>query len=95
MIAQESDDGLTLTIKVLPRSKREAFAGEQDGALKIALTAPPVDGAANEALIAFLAKSFGVAKRKVTIVRGETSRQKVVCIAGATLADLTRVLPVR
>ncbi|EKD67381.1 MAG: hypothetical protein ACD_48C00442G0003 [uncultured bacterium] len=69
----------TLTIKVLPRSSRNEIVGTlPDGTLKIKLTAPPVDGEANKKLIELLSKEFGVAKSKVKIVKGETSRMKVV-----------------
>ncbi|NCS68215.1 YggU family protein [Candidatus Peregrinibacteria bacterium] len=69
----------TLTIKVLPRSSRNEIVGTlPDGTLKIKLTAPPVDGEANKKLIELLSKKFGVAKSRVKIVRGETSRRKMV-----------------
>jgi len=72
---------LLLQVQVQPRASREGFAGTHGGALKVRLTAPPVDGKANAALIAFLAESFGVAKRAVTLVHGETGRSKLVRIA--------------
>ncbi|MDD3023925.1 MAG: DUF167 domain-containing protein, partial [Syntrophomonadaceae bacterium] len=59
---------LRFEVKVQPRSSRNQIVGEQDGALKIKLTAPPVDGEANQALIAFLSRFFGVAKKNVQIV---------------------------
>lgn len=57
-------------VRVAPRASREAIVGEHDGALKVALTAPPVDGAANAALVALIAGALGVPKRAVTLVRG-------------------------
>lgn len=72
---------LLLQLQVQPRSSRDAFAGLHGDALKVRLTAPPVDGKANAALIEFLASSFGVARRAVTLVRGETGRSKLVRIA--------------
>lgn len=80
----EKDGSVTFRVKVAPRAKREGVTGTIDGALKIALTAPPVDGAANEALIAFVAKALGVAKRDVEIVRGASSRDKTLRVAGGT-----------
>jgi len=78
-------------VRVSPRASRDAILGVHDGALKVALTAPPVEGAANAALIALLAKALGVAKRAVTIVSGEASRQKRVEIEGVTASDVRRL----
>jgi uncharacterized protein (TIGR00251 family) len=68
---------------VQPGAKRTEAAGLHGGRLKIRLAARAVEGAANEALVAFLAEAFAVAKREVRIVAGETSRQKRVSVAGA------------
>jgi len=66
-------------IKVIPRSSKNEVVGEMsDGILKIKLTAAPVDGEANKELIKLLAKYFGVAKSRIKIVKGLTSRNKVV-----------------
>jgi len=62
--------------------------GAHDGALKIALTAPPVEGAANDALVAFLARALGVSRRAVRITAGHGSRRKRVEVAGATIASV-------
>ena len=72
-----------LTLKVTPNAKRSEFLGwmeDENGnsLLKMKLAAPPVDGKANKALIAFLAKSFGVPKSSLTLVRGEKNRQKTI-----------------
>ena len=72
---------LVLTLHVQPGAKRTEVAGVHGDALKIRLAAPPVDGKANAALLRFLADAFGVPQRAVTLVRGETSRQKTVRIA--------------
>ncbi len=77
--------GVRFEVQLAPRASRDAVLGEHDGALKIALTAPPVDGAANAALIAFLASHLGVAKRDVRITRGRTSRRKSVEVHGASV----------
>ncbi len=69
-----------LTLHVQPGAKRTEVAGVHGDALKIRLAAPPVDGKANAALLRFLAAAFGVPQRAVTLVRGETSRQKTVRI---------------
>ncbi len=74
---------MLINVRVIPRSNKNSITWEQ-GILKVRLTAPPVDGAANEALIALLAEQLDVPKRQVTIVRGSTGRQKTVEIAGIT-----------
>lgn len=88
---REDSGGVSFGVRVSPRASRDAVMGVHDGALKIALTAPPVEGAANAALIAFLAKALGVAKRAVTISAGEASRQKVIHVDGVT-AEQVRAL---
>jgi uncharacterized protein (TIGR00251 family) len=75
-------DGVRVPIRVAPRASRDAIVGVHDGALKIALTAPPVEGAANDALVRLLAKALGVPKGAVRLVQGERSRDKVVEIDG-------------
>jgi uncharacterized protein len=82
----ETDGGVRIEIRVAPRASREAILGEHDGALKVALTAAPVDGAANEALVALLASALGVPKRAVTLVRGQTAKTKVVEVSGVDVA---------
>ncbi len=80
-------EGLKLTVKAQPASRRNGLAGlvELAGgrmALKVRLTAPPVDGKANAALVALLAQEFGLAKRAVEILRGESERTKLVLLRG-------------
>lgn len=79
---EEGDGWVRFDVRVAPRSSRDAVLGEHDGALKIALRAPPVEGAANLALVEFLAKELGVAKRDVVLVRGESSRTKRIEVRG-------------
>lgn len=79
-----SETGISFEIKVHTRSSRNAIAGIHDNMLKIKLTAAPVDGKANAALVAFLSKSLGISKSAVTILRGETSSQKLIHIADCT-----------
>ena len=76
---------MILDIKVIPRAGRTALAGTRDGSVLIRLAAAPVDGAANAELIAFLSTLLDVPKRNITIVSGETSRQKRVRIDGVTV----------
>lgn len=79
--ASEGNAPLTVAVRVTPRARRNAITLEGD-TLRVWLTAPPVDGAANAALLALLAERLGVPKRAVTLVRGETAREKVVAIEG-------------
>lgn len=78
-------------VHVVPRASRTAIAGVHDGRLRVSLAAPPVEGAANAELVAFLAKALGRPKRDVELVRGETSRRKTLAIANVT-ADEVRAL---
>jgi hypothetical protein len=71
-------------VKVHPRAKNNAIAGEFGDALKLSLTAPPVEGAANEACIEFFAKLLKLPRSSVTIASGQSSRNKVIRIAGVT-----------
>lgn len=75
-------DGATFTVKVVPRASRNEIAASREGVLRIRLTAPPVGGAANKALVKFLAGVLGVPKRDIEIVAGHTGRQKVIQVRG-------------
>jgi uncharacterized protein (TIGR00251 family) len=77
-----SADIVRITVYVQPRAAKSQLAGMHDGCIKIRLAAPPVDGAANSALIEFIAQRLGIAKRQVRITAGLTSRRKVVEIEG-------------
>ncbi len=82
----------TLTVRVSPRASRNGIAGYGEGVLKVRLTAPPVEGRANEALAAFLAEAAGVPKRGVEIVAGASGRSKIVRVRGITRGELLRRL---
>jgi uncharacterized protein (TIGR00251 family) len=75
-------------VHVVPRASKSALGGVHDGRIKVALDAPPVDGAANAALIALFAKLLRLPRRDVRLVRGETSRQKLLALHGATLEQV-------
>jgi len=77
----------TLAVKAIPNAPRSEVIGWLGDALKIKVHAPPVEGRANEVLCEFLADTFGLPRRAVTVLRGDTSRQKVIRIAGLTLAE--------
>lgn len=78
----EGADGITLRVRVQPRASRDAFGGEREGALVVRLTAPPVEGAANKALVRFIGRGLGVAPSAVRIAGGATGRSKRVDVAG-------------
>jgi len=80
---REEPGAVVLEVLVQPRASRTGAAGERGGRLKVQLAAPPVDGEANAALVAFLAEALGVRKADVAVVRGETGRRKTVRVAGA------------
>lgn len=88
---KESEGALTFRVRVVPRASRSEPAGEHDGALKVRVAAPPVEGAANEELARLLAKAFGVASRDVEVLSGRASKTKVVRVSGAKAADLVRL----
>lgn len=88
----EKDGCLIFTVRVVPRASRSHIVGEHDGALKIQLTSPPVDGAANAELIKLLARQFGVSKGDVEIVAGETSKTKRIKIANLSQSRFEEVI---
>lgn len=85
--ARDGAGGVVLELLVQPRASRTRVAGEHDGRLKIQLAAPPVDGEANAALLAFLAGVLGVKKADVALLAGESGRRKRVRIAGVTAEE--------
>lgn len=89
---EETADGVILRLQVLPRSSKNQIVGPHGDALKVKLTSPPVDGAANKCCCDYLAKLFGVAKSNVVIVSGETSRKKRVLVRGVGLDEVVELL---
>jgi len=89
-------DGVMLAVRAQPGAKRTAITGvfgaEPQAQLKIAVQAPPLEGRANDALIAFLAATFGLPKRAVELASGELSRGKVFLLRGVTVARATAIL---
>jgi uncharacterized protein YggU (UPF0235/DUF167 family) len=81
-----------VNVRVIPRASRTALTRDATGALRAHLTAAPVDGAANRALIALLAARLGVPKRMIELSRGECGRDKVVCVHGLSLAEIEAIL---
>jgi uncharacterized protein (TIGR00251 family) len=90
-IRQEGTDVLVF-VRAKPRASRSVVLGEREGELEVALQAPPVDGAANEELVRFIAKKVGVPRSRVVLHRGETSRHKVLRLREMTLEAALRAL---
>ncbi len=89
----EKDGNLIFAVRVVPRASKSEIVGEHNGALKIRIASPPVDGAANAELIKLLAKKFAVSKSAVEILSGQTSKTKQLKITGAKIerfADLLK-----
>jgi uncharacterized protein (TIGR00251 family) len=86
---RETSEGTLLTVHVQPGAKRTEYAGLHGEALKVRIAAPPVDGAANDALCAYLAGLFNLPKRSVSIEGGQSGRQKRVLLKGVTLAQVS------
>ncbi len=80
----EIDGAITFAVRVVPRASRSEVAGARDGALRVRVAAPPVEGAANEELARTLARALGVPSRAVEIKSGRASKTKLVRVAGAT-----------
>lgn len=83
--------GVRLTVRVAPKASRSRVLGLVDGALKVAVAAPPEDGKANAELVATLAEALGVARRDVVVASGAASRKKLVDVAGEPAELLARV----
>lgn len=90
--AQDGRDGCTLTVRIHPGARKNAVTGTHDSALKISLTTPPVDGRANEALIAFLAETLRLPKARIVLMTGATSRSKTLRITGKSAAEVQAAL---
>lgn len=88
---REDDGAVTFAVRVAPRAARTGFAGEHDGVLKVRVAAPPAEGAANEELVRFLARHFGLPARDVEIVSGHSSKTKRVRLRGVTSEQLSRL----
>ena len=84
--------GATFQVKVYPRARKNAITGVLGDALKLSLTAPPIEGHANKACIEFLAKFLNVPRSSVTIAAGESSRQKLIRVAGVRAAQVEEKL---
>ena len=81
-------DQVVLRVRVIPRARRTELAGLRGDAVLVRLAAPPVDGAANEALLAFLSHALGIPRRQIALLRGAASRDKALAITGLAQADV-------
>ncbi|HEX7859600.1 MAG TPA: DUF167 family protein [Verrucomicrobiae bacterium] len=91
---READGGIYLNIKVQPRASRNQIQGVHGNELKVSVTAPPVDSAANAALLEFLAEQLEVSKSAVRLVRGNTLRHKTIFVAGTRADSVEELLAV-
>jgi uncharacterized protein len=89
---QSVDNGVVITVRVIPRAGKSAVAGTRGEALLVRLRAAPVDGAANEELIEVIANQLGVAKRAVEIISGQRSREKRVQVSGVDVESASKML---
>jgi uncharacterized protein len=89
---RETETGVVFRIRVVPRASRCESAGFQDDALKLRITAPPVEGKANEACVALLAELFGLKKARIAIIGGHASRTKTVAVDGVKATEIAALL---
>jgi uncharacterized protein (TIGR00251 family) len=85
-------EGATLAVRVQPKAKRNAVLGEQAGALKVSVTAPPEDGRANDAVLALLREAYKLQRSQLAILSGQTNRNKVILVRGVTPQQLAALL---
>ncbi len=90
--ARDVADGCTVSVRVHPGARRSAVSGIHGSTVKISLTTPPVDGRANEALIAFVAELLGIPRGRVSLVAGMTGRAKMLRITGKNAAEVRAAL---
>ncbi len=88
----ETREGVTFAVKVHPRARKNAITGKTGDALKLALTAPPVEGKANEACVEFIAKILKLPRSSVTMAAGQTSRNKVIRVVGLSAEEVRKRL---
>ncbi|MEI7590854.1 MAG: DUF167 domain-containing protein [Deltaproteobacteria bacterium] len=87
---KENNDGVIILVQVLPRASRSEVVGVRDGAIKIKLSSPPIEGKANEECIALIGKAFGIRKSNIEIISGLKGRKKSILLYGAKQKDIER-----
>lgn len=90
----DKDGDLIFNVRVVPRASKSEIVGDLDGALKIRIASPPVDGSANAELIKVLSKKFNVSKNAVEIIGGQTSKRKQIRISGINRVDFLNLIGV-
>jgi uncharacterized protein (TIGR00251 family) len=85
-------EGATLSVRVQPKAKRNAVLGEQAGALKVSVTAPPEDGRANDAVLALLRETYKFQRSQLALLSGQTNRNKVILVRGLTPGQLAALI---
>ena len=85
-------EGATLALRVQPKARRNAIGGEQAGALKVSVTAPPEDGRANDAVLTLLREKLGLQRSQLALLSGQTNRNKVVLVRGVTPQQLAELI---
>jgi uncharacterized protein len=88
----EHPEGCVLPVRAQPGARKNAVVGEHGGALKVAVTAPPEDGRANDALVELLRKSLGLKRSQVQLIAGQTSREKKFLVRGVSRDELTTII---
>jgi uncharacterized protein (TIGR00251 family) len=91
LICSDKDGRLTFKVRVVPRASRSEIVGEHDGALRVRIAAAPVDGAANEELVKFLARALKVPRNAVVVIGGQTSRLKSIAVSGIAADTLLKL----
>jgi hypothetical protein len=89
---KETKNGIVFSIRVLPRSSRCELVGIHDNALKLKITAPPVEGQANEECIQFISHFLGIKKAQVTIISGHKSKKKQIAVTGLKKKDIEKLI---
>jgi uncharacterized protein (TIGR00251 family) len=92
---REDSKGVTFSVRVVPRASRSEVVGLHDGALRIRVAAPPVEGAANQELVNFLSRKFKVPRASVTLIAGANSKNKVIRVANPTVTTLEELLKLK
>jgi uncharacterized protein (TIGR00251 family) len=91
-LIRETAAGVEIDVRVIPRARKTQLGGVRDGALVVRLAAPPVEGAANEALVDYFAALLGLPRRAVRIVSGERGRRKRIALAGVTVEGVRQLV---
>ena len=92
---REDSDGVTFSVRVVPRASRSEVVGLHDGALKIRVAAPPVEGAANQELFKFLSRKLKVPRAALTLVSGANSKNKIIRVANPTNTTRAELLKLK